>query len=136
VPHEGHGVSLARHAFARELTSAGISDDVRQDALLVMSELVSNAVKHGAPLPDGQVRVAWSIAEDALHVAITDGGSVTRPNPAVATVFALGGRGLDIVRKISTEWGVSHDGTSVTVWADVPRVRKQLTVSGVEEPGH
>ena len=52
VPHEGHGVSLARHAFAKELASAGISDDVRQDAVLVMSELVSNAIRHGAPLPD------------------------------------------------------------------------------------
>ena len=126
VPHEGHGVSLARHAFATELASAGITADVRQDAVLVMSELVSNAVKHGAPLPDGDVRVGWAIAHDCLHIEITDGGAVTRPNPAVATVFALGGRGLDIVRMISREWGVTQDGDSVTVWADVPRVRKQI----------
>jgi serine/threonine-protein kinase RsbW len=126
VPHEGHGVSLARHAFAKELASAGVSDEVRQDAVLVMSELVSNAVKHGAPLPDGQVRVRWLITDESVHVEITDGGAVTRPNPAVATVFALGGRGLDIVRLISREWGVTQDGDSVTVWADVPRVRKQI----------
>lgn len=124
VPHEGRGVSLARHAFASELATAGIAEDVRQDAMLVMSELVSNAVKHGAPLSDGDVRVCWSIDKDCLHLEITDGGAATRPNPAVATVFALGGRGLDIVRMVSRQWGVTEDGESVTVWADIARVRQ------------
>ena len=105
VPHEGSGVSLARHAFADELATARVSDDVRQDAMLVISELVSNAVKHAAPLPGGDVRVSCSIDDDCLHLEITDGGAVTRPNPAVATVFALGGRGLDIVRTISRAVG-------------------------------
>jgi serine/threonine-protein kinase RsbW len=136
VPHEGHGVSLARHTFANELASAGVSDEVRQDAVLVLSELVSNAVKHGAPLPNGAVRVSWSIAQECLHIAITDGGAVTRPSPAVATVFALGGRGLDIVRMISTEWGVNQDGSSVTVWAEVPRVRKQIAERAVDVTAH
>jgi serine/threonine-protein kinase RsbW len=136
VPHEGRGVSVARHAFAGDLESVGITPDVREDVMLVISELVSNAVKHAAPLPDGKVRVRCSINDDCLHVEITDGGSVTRPNPAVATVFALGGRGLDIVRMISREWGVTHDGTSVTVWADVPRVRKQIADTGVGVPAH
>jgi serine/threonine-protein kinase RsbW len=117
-------VSLARHAFASELAAAGVAEDVRQDAMLVMSELVSNAVKHGAPLPDGEVRVRWLIDDDCLHIEITDGGAPTRPNPAVATVFALGGRGLDIVRMVSLQWGVTQDGSSVTVWADIARVRK------------
>jgi anti-sigma regulatory factor (Ser/Thr protein kinase) len=127
VPHEGSGVSLARHAFATELSNAKVTDEVRQDAMLVISELVSNAVKHAAPLPDGFVRVSCSIDEDRLRIEITDGGAVTRPNPAVATVFALGGRGLDIVRTISREWGVIQEDDTVTVWADVPRVRKPMT---------
>jgi anti-sigma regulatory factor (Ser/Thr protein kinase) len=109
-------VSLARHAFATELTNAKVTDEVRQDAMLVISELVSNAVKHAAPLPDGFVRVSCSIDEDRLRIEITDGGAVTRPNPAVATVFALGG-----------EWGVIQEDDTVTVWADVPRVRKPMT---------
>ena len=136
VPHEGQGVSLARHAFVSELMSFGVSDDVCQDAMLVISELVSNAVKHAAPLPGGEVQVRCSISEDFLHIEITDGGAVTRPNPAVATVFALGGRGLDIVRTISREWGVSAEGDSVTVWADVPRIRKSIVEAGIDAPGH
>lgn len=136
VPHEGPGVSLARHAFARELAMAEVPDEVRQDAMLVISELVSNAVKHAAALPGGDVRVSCSIDDDCLRVEITDGGAVTRPNPAVATVFALGGRGLDIVRTISREWGVIQADDSVTVWADVPRVRKEITDTMVDVPGH
>ena len=125
-------MSLARHAFATELMNAKVSDEVRQDAMLVISELVSNAVKHAAPLPGGEVRVRCSIGEDFVHIEITDGGAVTRPNPAVATVFALGGRGLDIVRTISREWGVIQEDDTVTVWADVPRVRKPMTGTGVD----
>ena len=136
VPHEGSGVSQARHAFADEMATAKVSDEVRQDAMLVISELVSNAVKHAAPLQGGNVRVSCSIDDKCLRVEITDGGAVTRPNPAVATVFALGGRGLDIVRTICREWGVVQEDHSVTVWADVPRVRRPLTDTGVDIPGH
>jgi two-component sensor histidine kinase len=127
---------LARHALGSELASLDIADDARQDAMLVMSELVSNAVKHAAPLPGGEVRVGWSIAADRMHLEITDGGSVTRPNPEVATVFALGGRGLDIVRTISEQWGVTQDGDCVTVWADLPRVRAATAGTGVDVPAH
>jgi len=124
VPHEGHGVSLARHALARELAALGVPDDAIADAMLVISELVSNAVKHAAPLPGGEVQVGWSIDRERMHLETTDGGGSTRPNPAVATGFALGGRGLDIVRTISDQWGVTQHGESVTVWAVIPRIRR------------
>jgi serine/threonine-protein kinase RsbW len=129
VPHEGQGVSLARHAFTGDLMSLGVTDDVRQDVMLVISELVSNAVKHATPLPGGKVEVRCAVNEDCLHIEITDGGALTRPSPVVATGFALGGRGLDIVRMISREWGVNRGGDTVTVWADVPRVRKRIADS-------
>lgn len=121
VPHERHGVSLARHAFADEMAAAGVTDEERDDAMLVLSELVSNAIKHASPLPGGEIRVRWSIDADLLHVEITDGGAATRPNAVIAAMTALGGRGLDIVRTISRRWGVTEAADSVTVWADVAR---------------
>jgi anti-sigma regulatory factor (Ser/Thr protein kinase) len=136
VPHQGHGVSLARHAFATDLASVGVTDDVRQDVMLVISELVSNAVRHAAALPGDSVGVTCGINDDCLHIEITDGGSLTRPSPEVATVFAQGGRGLDIVRMISREWGVTQDGDTVTVWADVPRVRKHIADADIEATAH
>jgi anti-sigma regulatory factor (Ser/Thr protein kinase) len=121
VPHERYGVSMARHAFVDNLAAVGIPEDDRDDAVLVLSELVSNAVKHAAPLPSGEVRVGWSIRADVLHLEITDGGALTRPKAMVAAVSALGGRGLDIVRTVCRQWGVTEEPDAVTVWADVPR---------------
>jgi anti-sigma regulatory factor (Ser/Thr protein kinase) len=121
VPHERYGVSMARHAFADNLAAVGVPEDDRDDAMLVLSELVSNAVKHAAALPSGEVRVRWSIRADVLHLEITDGGAATRPYAVVAAVSALGGRGLDIVRTICRQWGVTEEPDAVTVWADVPR---------------
>jgi anti-sigma regulatory factor (Ser/Thr protein kinase) len=121
VPHERSSVRAARHALAAELAANGIGTSMRDDAVLVLSELVSNAIKHAAPLASGQISVCWSIRQDRLHLEITDGGGQTRPKAAVAAVSSLGGRGLDIVRTICSAWGVTEDGDAVTVWADLPR---------------
>jgi anti-sigma regulatory factor (Ser/Thr protein kinase) len=121
VPHERTSVRVVRRAFADQLTEAGVPPECRDDAMLVLSELVSNAVKHAAPLPDGQITVSWQVADDVLHVEITDGGSGTRPSASVAVLSALGGRGLDIVRMVASQWGVTEDDGTVTVWAEVPR---------------
>jgi len=129
VPHERTGVRVARHAFADQLEIAGVRPEEREDALLVLSELVSNAVKHAAPLPSGQIRVCWEVQDDLLHIEITDGGAGTRPQASVVEMSAAGGRGLDIVRTVSTQWGVTEGDGSVTVWAEVPRVRSGTTGS-------
>jgi serine/threonine-protein kinase RsbW len=121
MPHERHSVSVARHAFDDEMAAVGVSLDERGDAMLVLSELVSNSVKHAAALPGGEVRVRWAIRADTLHIEITDGGAATRPTAVVAKVSALGGRGLDIVRILCRQWGVTEELGSVTVWADLPR---------------
>jgi anti-sigma regulatory factor (Ser/Thr protein kinase) len=120
VPHERTGVRLARHALGDQLAAAGIDSEIRDDAMLVLSELVSNAVKHAAPLPSGEIRVRWSVAGDLLHIEITDGGATTRPHAGVAALTSLGGRGLDIVRTVSRQWGVTEAEDSVTVWAELP----------------
>jgi anti-sigma regulatory factor (Ser/Thr protein kinase) len=139
VPHERTGVRIARHAFADQLTQAGVPPQDREDAMLVLSELVSNAVKHAAPLPSGEITVRWEVAEDALHIEITDGGAGTRPHASVAVLSALGGRGLDIVRTVSSQWGVTEDEDTVTVWAEIPRSPASVTdlnrLSRQESPG-
>lgn len=120
IPHEGTGVRLARHTVADQLTAVGVRDEACDDALLVLSELVSNAVTHAEPLPNGRIAVGWTVLDDALHLEITDGGAVTSPQASVAALFSGSGRGLDIVRTICRSWGVTEGERSVTVWADVP----------------
>ena len=120
VPHERSGVRLARHAVADQLTAAGLSGAIRDDAVLVLSELVSNAIKHAAPLPSGQITVTWRLEGDVLHLEATDGGATTRPQAAEAARSSLGGRGLAIVRVLCRHWGFTEGDGSVTVWAELP----------------
>lgn len=105
------------------LRTTGVPDAVVDDAVLVLSELLSNACRHGRPLsvdgePDGAVRAAWRMdAYGRLTVEVTDGGGPTRPLPATPSVTARGGRGLSIITALSEDWGVRDGIGEVTVWA-------------------
>ncbi|MGW2030893.1 ATP-binding protein [Streptomyces argyrophylli] len=124
VPHGPAGVGEARHRMRAQLRSGGVSESVIDDAVLILSELLSNACKHGRPLGDapagdGDVRAAWRVdARGRLVVEVTDGGGPTRPAPATPSVTAHGGRGLNIITALADDWGVRDDVQGeVTVWA-------------------
>ncbi|WP_411081788.1 ATP-binding protein [Streptomyces sp. cmx-18-6] len=110
-----------------QLRSNGVSDAVVDDAVLILSELLSNACRHGRPLGrhtdvgDGDIRAAWRVdTGGGLTVEVTDGGGPTRPVPATPSVTARGGRGLNIISALAQEWGVRDDSSGeVTVWAHV-----------------
>jgi anti-sigma regulatory factor (Ser/Thr protein kinase) len=108
---------VARQRLAAELTAAGIFDGEVGDAVLVVSELLSNAIRHARPLPGSNLLLAWELNDGAVEIAVTDGGAATRPMTAQATVSSLGGRGLDIVDYLARSWGVRTDDTGLTVWA-------------------
>jgi anti-sigma regulatory factor (Ser/Thr protein kinase) len=125
VPHGPAGVRVARQRMRSDLGRTGVSDSVIDDAVLILSELLSNAWRHGSPwrsAPDGgTVRAAWSVDEDdRVMVEVTDGGGSTRPLPAKPSVTARGGRGLNIIRSLSDDWGVRDGPGEVTVWALLP----------------
>lgn len=108
-----------------QLRDNGVSDTVVDDAVLILSELLSNACRHGRPLGrhaevgDGDIRAAWRVDRTGgLTVEVTDGGGPTRPVPATPSVTARGGRGLNIISALAQEWGVRDDTSGeVTVWA-------------------
>ncbi|MFD6277298.1 ATP-binding protein [Streptomyces sp. NPDC060209] len=125
VPHGPAGVGQARHRMREQLRSNGVSDTVVDDAVLILSELLSNACRHGRPLGqhsevgDGDIRAAWRVDRRGdLTVEVTDGGGPTRPVPSTPSVTARGGRGLNIISALAQEWGVRDDAVGeVTVWA-------------------
>ncbi|MFB7497380.1 ATP-binding protein [Streptomyces sp. NPDC056161] len=126
VPHGPAGVGKARHRMRDQLRNGGVSESVIDDAVLILSELLSNACKHGRPLGDapagdGDVRAAWSVDQGGrLIVEVTDGGGPTRPAPATPSVSAHGGRGLNIITALADDWGVRDDTRGeVTVWVVV-----------------
>ncbi|MFJ9415061.1 MULTISPECIES: ATP-binding protein [unclassified Streptomyces] len=142
VPHGPAGVGMARRRMRDELLASGVQDTVVDDAVLILSELLSNSCRHARPIYENgtpvygngashgasrgplreSVRASWRIdAEGRLTVSVTDGGGPTRPLPATPSVTAHGGRGLAIIRSLAKDWGVrdTADG-EVTVWAVLP----------------
>ncbi|WP_432546252.1 ATP-binding protein [Kineococcus sp. SYSU DK004] len=85
---------------------------VLDEAQLLVSELVTNAVRHGGP----PVRVRVECDGTAgLQVSVSD-GHPARPVRRDVPPDAEGGRGVALVDIISDRWGVSSAGRGKTVW--------------------
>lgn len=117
LPHDPTSVGLARHRLDAELSGAGVLRAVVDDAVLIASELLSNALRHARPLPSGNVRMAWRLCGDGVEVSVCDGGAATEPRVSHTSLSALGGRGLGIVDRLAERWGVRHEDGTTVVWA-------------------
>lgn len=140
LPHGPMGVADARRRLRADLYAQGVPDPVVDDAVLIVSELISNSCRHARPLGDGMgspedgrlsagdsgpggngIRAAWSVGQDGLlTLEVTDGGGPTRPRPSSPSLTAHGGRGLGIVGNLALRWGVRDAPGEVTVWAVLP----------------
>ena len=103
----------AARSLVREC-AAGMSPSAIADAELLVSEVVTNAVQHGAP----DVGATVVIEPGELTVLITDGDSRTPTIREHATADATSGRGLRLVEVLSVAWGVevAPAGDGKTVW--------------------
>jgi anti-sigma regulatory factor (Ser/Thr protein kinase) len=119
LPYEASSVGVARRQLTGDLTNAGVYKSIACDASLVLSELVSNALRHGSALPGNLVQVAWELSDDCVEITVSDGGGATIPVVNKPAANALGGRGLGIVDRLSLCWGARtrQDGPGTTVWA-------------------
>lgn len=120
LPFAASSVGVARRRLVSDLIAAKVYDSAVCDVALVISELLSNALRHAAPLPGSKIRVAWRIDADNVRVSVCDGGGPTVPELGEPTQAATGGRGLRIVQKLSSSWGTTAGDEGTTVWAEVP----------------
>ncbi len=137
LPFTPASVAIARQRLTADLLAAGIFDSAVGDAVLVVSELLSNAIRHARPLAGSSVQVAWALGDEAVEVAVSDGGGPTRPLAGHASLSALGGRGLDIVEYVARTWGVRSDDAGLTVWAVLaaPAAREEATAGAGPRAG-
>src|SRR4051794_23261280 len=81
---------------------------------LVFAEVVTNAVRHGAP---GEiVRIATTPKPDYLCVQVTDEGAGLVPRPGAMASDEYGGFGLSIVKRLPRRWGVTREKGHTRVW--------------------
>lgn len=102
----------------RRFVTGVVHDDPRSmDTLeLAVSELATNAIVHGR----GRFLVRVERRPGTVRVEIED------PNPALPSPErpdpeAVRGRGLDIVDRVTTRWGVTPTDQGKVVWFEVPR---------------
>ncbi|MEU0072290.1 ATP-binding protein [Streptomyces sp. NPDC006332] len=125
APTVDASVPQARHAV-RDLLhrqDVPVSEDLAQGVLLIVSELVTNAVRHAALLsPTLAVEIA--IAAEWLRVSVEDNHPY-RPTALETDHARTGGRGLLLVREITREAGgvcdVEHTANGgKVIWAALP----------------
>lgn len=110
-----HSPAQARAAIAAYTERLGLQE-MHDDLALVVSEMVTNAVRHAGP----PVALEIQTDGDEVLIAVKD-GSPHRPRPRDAGLEAEGGRGLLLVDLLSVEHGVRPDPPGKTVWAAVRR---------------
>lgn len=136
LPHALSSVAVARRYLCADLRTAGVARSLVDDAAIVLTELLGNALRHAAPLPPPyppqRVRAAWRLVRSGegpqqadgnwVEISVSDGGGETLPRLAGPSVSALGGRGLAVVQRLSSRWGTELDENTTTVWAiiDIP----------------
>ena len=111
---------------ARELLTRLLGDTTDegtlQDALLLTTELVTNAVLHAKVDHSRAVELRVATYTDQLRVSVTDPGAETTPRVRPQDLSVPGGMGLFLVDHISADWGVIRlrDG-SRQVWFELAR---------------
>ncbi|MFJ2561311.1 MULTISPECIES: ATP-binding protein [unclassified Streptomyces] len=109
--------AAARAFTAAQLDHWHVPDEPRDDAVQIASELVANAVAHGA---GGHVQVALYRVDHTLTVMVTDqGGHTGIPCLRLPDAGAESGRGLLLVAALSRNWDWHHRETGLVVWAEV-----------------
>jgi PAS domain S-box-containing protein len=111
LPSDPAIVSRARE-LARAQLAAWRLEDAAFVTELVVSELVTNALRYGAP----PVRLRL-IRDETLICEVSDTSSAA-PHLRRARVYDEGGRGLLIVAQLTERWGSRHSGSGKTIWAE------------------
>lgn len=116
LPATAGAARLARTTVQVACSAWGIPS-AAEVAVLAVSELVGNAVRHAIP-GSGSLTMRLKMTPRRLRIEVVDtipgAPSVRRP-----PVEAEGGRGLWLVSELATRWGVEPDPAGKRVWVEV-----------------
>lgn len=121
LPFTAESASVARQAFASWLTRlADVPSERVDDARLIITELVGNAVRHARPLNGGTMTLAWCAKGEGpgqIEIEVSDGGAATAPEVIFSDPADVSGRGMAIVDALATRWWVDRGPMTSTIHA-------------------
>jgi len=85
------------------------------DLIAVVTELVNNAVAHG---PGRPITLALTVGEETIRGEVADQGNPAAAIPEIREATDQGGRGLEVVQKLTSQWAVYEGSTHV--WFEMP----------------
>jgi len=131
MPSAGHAtISLApspesaatARRLVRRLLPVWALEGLVGDAELVVSELVSNGIRHA----NSELRLTLAATDGDLRMEVADGSGVL-PTPRQPRPDEEQGRGLLLVDALAHTWGVDRAGSGKTVWAHLSQCRDDGT---------
>lgn len=114
LPEDFRAAAAARTLIRTWLPQWGLSN-LQEDAELIVSELVGNALRHGA----SPVTLTLGTSDGHLVLAVEDAAAAALPIPRQAAADATDGRGMRIIGALAARWGCSAGPSSKVVWAEL-----------------
>jgi len=109
---EAASVSYAR-SWVKGVLGAG--HPAVENVMLIVSELVTNSIRHSRSGQGGRIRVAITEGDGLVHGDVTDEGGESVPR-VCRNPEGEGGRGMFLVEQIAQEWGFHDDAAGRVVW--------------------
>jgi anti-sigma regulatory factor (Ser/Thr protein kinase) len=97
------------------------------DLCLLVSELVTNSVRHARLRPGDLIRLRVEVSDLMLRVEVSDPGEGFVAEIPEPTASGPGGWGLFLTERLAHRWGVDRDGEWTTVWLEVDIDRRGRT---------
>lgn len=113
----------ARAAIDEWLAEGPQEAPIASDARLLVTELVSNGVRHARPSTEDALRLRAMRHRATLRIEVWNAGVegvVAAAPPRMTDEVSNGGFGLNLVAMLASAWGVERDGDGTTVWLELP----------------
>jgi anti-sigma regulatory factor (Ser/Thr protein kinase) len=120
LPAGPGAASTARRAVSDRL-SPPLGGQALDDVRLLVSELITNSLRHAGLRPGDRVLLRAGVESDQLRVEVHDPGRHGPPKPRTPGEHG-GGYGLYLLEQIAQRWGIERDGGTL-VWFELPAGR-------------
>ncbi|MBC2900563.1 ATP-binding protein [Streptomyces cupreus] len=121
LPHTAGAVSALRGRIRTVLTDWNLAADITEDVLLVVSELLTNAIVHALPPATLTLSHSHMDTGEAVRVEVTDMGPAHLAGPSASPLDPdEHGRGLRIVTALATRCGIRVHSGGTSRWAELP----------------